>query len=91
VQQTGICERSFPQGRCHWSDPFILGSLGASIYLDDYFFRTRPRKPDLRSGRIYPQTIHHGALVYLTRTEALVFEYSWLAFPIFAVPAYLLN
>lgn len=69
----------------------FLGSLGASIYLDDYFFRTRPRKPDLRSGRIYPQAIHHGALVYLTRTEALVFEYSWLAFPIFAVPAYLLN
>ena len=66
-------------------------TLGTTIYLDDYFYRTRPRAPQPEVGRIYPEWIHHGTLVYLTRIERAPFEYSWYLFAICAAGAYLLN
>jgi quinol-cytochrome oxidoreductase complex cytochrome b subunit len=47
-------------------------------FLDDYFYRTRPRKPEPQSGHIYPQWIHHGTRVYLTKTEKLPFDLFWI-------------
>ena len=61
------------------------------ILLDDYFYRTRPREPESESGRIHPQMIHGGVLVYLTRTEKFPFEYFPALFVAFAVTAYVLN
>jgi hypothetical protein len=51
--------------------------LGLTIFLDENFYRTRPRQPELQSGRIYPEEIHGGTRVYLTRIETFPFEYSW--------------
>jgi hypothetical protein len=68
-----------------------FGTLGTTIYLDEHFYRMRPRTPQTESGRIYPQWIHHGARVYLTRVETFPFEYSWYVFAISITAAYLLN
>ena len=50
-------------------------SVISRILIDDYFYRTRPREPEPKSGRMYPQMIHGGARVYLTRAEAFPFQY----------------
>src|SRR6266513_3050698 len=55
---------------------FAFSILGLSFFLDDLYYRTRPREPHPESGRIYPQWIHNGIRVYLTRTERLPFDYS---------------
>ena len=68
-----------------------FATLGSTIYLDEHFYRTRPRAPQPEVGRVYPQWIHHGTLVYLTRIERAPFEYSWYLFAICAAGAYLLN
>jgi len=65
--------------------------LGFVIFLDEYFYRTRPTEPNPESGRIYPQFIHHGTRVYLTRTEQLPFEFFFYPFIGFAALAYFLN
>lgn len=66
-------------------------ALGMTIYLDDHFFRTRPRAPRPEVGRVYPKWIHGGTLVYLTRIERAPFDYSWYLFGICVAGAYLLN
>ncbi len=69
-------------------------TFGFVLFLDGYYYRTRPREPDPKEARIYPQdvkTIHHVARVYLTRTEKMPYEYFWLFCAAFAVTAYLLN
>jgi len=68
-----------------------FGTIAFSIYLDEYFYRTRPRQSEPQAGRIYPKWIHHGTLVYLTRIEKLPFELSWYVGGIAAMGAYLLN
>ena len=65
--------------------------LGLNIFLDEYFYRYRPREPELASGRVYPEVIHAGTRVYLTRVERLPFEYSWYSFGIVFFTGYLLN
>jgi len=65
--------------------------LGLNIFLDEYFYRYRPREPELASGRVYPEVIHAGTRVYLTRVERLPFEYSWYFCGIVVATAYLLN
>ena len=52
-----------------------FGILGLTIFLDEYFYRYRPREPELASGRVYPEVIHAGTRVYLTRIETFPFEY----------------
>jgi hypothetical protein len=66
-------------------------TLGLNISLDDYFYRTRPREPELASGSGYPEWIHHGTRVYLTRVETWPFEYSWYACGTIVPIVYLLN
>ena len=70
---------------------FAFSILGLSFFLDDLYYRTRPREPHPESGQIYPQWIHHSTRVYLTSTERLPFAYSWYAFGAVFVTAYLLN
>lgn len=66
-------------------------TLGFTIFLDEHFYWTRPRKPEPQSGRIYPELIHHGTVVYLTRTEKLPFDYFLYFFVGFALAAHVLN
>jgi hypothetical protein len=66
-------------------------TLGTTIYLDEYFYGTRPRAPQPQVGRVYPQRIHGGTLVYLTRIERAPFDYSWYLCGICVAGAYLLN
>ncbi len=61
------------------------------MFLDEHYYRPRPRTPEPQTMRIYPQWIHHGTLVYLTRIERLPFDYSWYAFALFLLAAYVLN
>jgi hypothetical protein len=65
--------------------------LGLTIFLDQHFYRNRPRQPDLASGRIYPEEIHGETRVYLTRLERLPFEYSWYVCGIVGAIAFVLN
>jgi hypothetical protein len=49
--------------------------------LEEYFYRTRPRTPDVTAARVYPEDVKSFqgvARVYLTRTEKLPFE--WMAY-----------
>jgi hypothetical protein len=71
----------------------ILGFciIGLNIFLDDYFYRTRPREPEPQSGRVYPQLVQGGNRVYLTRVETLPLDYSWYACAIVVTVGYLLN
>jgi hypothetical protein len=68
-----------------------FGTLLSVIYLDEHFYYTRPREPEPKAGRIYPEWIHGGTRVYLTRVETLPFELSWYVCAVSAVTAYLLN
>jgi hypothetical protein len=63
----------------------FTGGLLTIMYLDEHFYRTAPRKPDPQSGRVCMRNIHGGAQVYLTRREALPFDYfELLSIPFFA-------
>lgn len=53
------------------------GTLAFIIYLDEHFCQTRPRHPEPQVSRIYPQWIHGGTRVYLTRIEKLPFDTFW--------------
>ena len=69
-------------------------TFGFVLFLDGYYYKTRPREPDPETGRIYPQdvkTIQHVARVYLTRTERMPYDYFWFFFMALALTAYLLN
>ena len=68
-----------------------FASLGSIIYLDEHFYRARPRQPEPQAGRIYPVSIHGGIRIYLTRTEKLPFDYWLYPFLIFATGATLLD
>jgi len=51
--------------------------IGSMTFLEEYFYRTRPRLPDPTTGRIYLQDVKSArgvAQVYLTRPEKLPFE-----------------
>src|SRR5882724_4304010 len=53
----------------------FLGVFGM-ISLEEYFYRTRPRSPDVTAGRVYPEdvkSIQGVARVYLNRSEKLPF------------------
>jgi hypothetical protein len=65
--------------------------LGLNIFLDEYFYRTRPRAAEPAAQRIFPETIHGGTRVYLTRVETLPFDYAWYAFAVVVTIAWLLN
>jgi hypothetical protein len=68
-----------------------FGALGSVIYLDEHFYLTRPRQPETQTGRIYPQLIHGGTQVYLTRMERLPFDLFWYVCGVSVASAYLLN
>ena len=53
-----------------------FGVLALDVSLDSVYFETRPRSPLPEEGRVYPEYVHHGALVYLTKLEKLQYEYS---------------
>jgi hypothetical protein len=61
--------------------------FAASWYLDDLYFQTRPREPQLTEGRVYAKYVHHVALVYLTRSEKLALEFSTPAGLLFGLTA----
>jgi hypothetical protein len=67
------------------------GTLAFIIYLDEHFYQTRPRRPEPQTGRIYPQWIHGGTQVYLTRVEKLPFDLTWYVSLVSAATAYLSN
>jgi len=65
---------------------FSVGLILFLGWLDDYYYRTRPRQPDPVSGRIFPENVKGttgAARVYLTRTEIFPFRY----FEYFLLPA----
>jgi hypothetical protein len=68
-----------------------FGTLASNIYLDEHFYRTRPRQPEMQTGRIHPQLIHGGTQVYLTRAEKLPFDVFWYVALVSAATAFLLN
>jgi hypothetical protein len=68
-----------------------FGTLLSVCYLDEHFYYTRPREPEPKTGRIYPEWIAGGTRVYLTRIERLPFEFSWYVFAVSILTAYLLN
>ncbi|MFL6350442.1 MAG: hypothetical protein ACJ8KF_07325 [Chthoniobacterales bacterium] len=56
----------------------FVGSILFLGWLDDYYYRTRPREPDPASGRIFPEQVKGttgAARVYLTHTDILPFHY----------------
>jgi hypothetical protein len=57
----------------------FVGSILFLGWLDDYYYRSRPRQPDPAAGRIFPENVkgaRGAARVYLTHTEILPFRYS---------------
>ncbi len=55
-----------------------LVSFGSFVFIITKYDYTRPRSPQPRLGRIYPVTTTHGTDVYVTREEAVLFN--WLEF-----------
>lgn len=51
-----------------------FGGFQTSSYLDDLYYQTRPRQPDVAAGRVYPMHVHHGTQVYVARNEELAIE-----------------
>ena len=68
-----------------------FGTLLSVCYLDEHFYYTRPRDPEPKTGRIYPEWIAGGTRVYLTRVERLPFELGWYVCAVSVLTAYLLN
>ena len=69
-------------------------AIAGYFLLDEFFYWTRPRTPDVAAGRIFPtnvKTIHGVDVAYLTRGEILCYEYLMCLAPIFATTAYALN
>ena len=65
-----------------------LSTLAFMAYVDRHFYETRPRQPDLQSGRIYPELVHGGTRVYITHREKLLRNCQFLFFAVFAVTAF---
>src|ERR1700730_6644816 len=65
-----------------------LSTFAFMGYVDRHFYESRPRQPDPRSGRIYPEVVHHGARVYGTREQKLVCDDGFLFFGIYALSAF---
>jgi hypothetical protein len=53
-----------------------FGILALDIALDTTYSETRPRSPRPEEGRVYPEYVHHGALVYLTQMEKFEYEFA---------------
>ena len=66
-------------------------SLGLRVYLDSYFYQNSPKEPIPAEGKVYARNVHHGAHVYLTGHENLVFDLLVPAFIIFFVTGAYLN
>ncbi len=65
-----------------------FATVGSMTFLEEYFYRTRPRSPDPTTGRIHLQEVKsaRGAgKVYLTRAEKIPFDYIWYINPILVV------
>ncbi len=69
----------------------FAANLITIIYLDEYFYRNRPRVPNPAAKQVYALDIHHGARVYVTRSEKLQFDYFPIVEPIVFCAAFLLN
>ena len=55
----------------------FIGVFGMT-FLQEYFYRTRPRTPEPIAARVYPEDVkgfEGVARVYLTRSEKLPFEW----------------
>jgi hypothetical protein len=56
-------------------------------FLEEYFYRTRPRVPDPSTQRVYGEDVKSTggvARVYLTRTEKMPFDFMWYWSPVLA-------
>jgi hypothetical protein len=65
----------------------VLATLAVTLFLsfiamDPYYYSARPRQPDPKSGRVYPEKVKgFGGVadVYLTRSEKLPYRYAdWI-------------
>jgi hypothetical protein len=60
-------------------------TVGGLTFLEEYFYRTRPRVPDPNMQRVYAEdvkSIRGVARVYLTRTEKMPFDMMWYWSPV---------
>lgn len=63
----------------------FLAGLMLTIVLDNRFYYTRPRHAEPETGRVYARAIHGGTVVYLTRIEALPWDYPYVIFVAFVL------
>ena len=67
-----------------------FAAFGLSWHLDGVYYATRPRQPEPGQARIHQKYVHHGTVVFLTRGEKVMLDYSPAAgFLIFATAIYL--
>jgi hypothetical protein len=69
-----------------------FATVGSTTFLEEYFYRTRPRTADPVTGRIYIQDVKSArgvAQVYLTRSEKLPFDYVRYMSPILCVAGFI--
>jgi hypothetical protein len=63
----------------------VFLTVGGMIFLEEYFYRTRPRVPDPKTQRVYAENVKSSrgvARIYLTRTEKMPFDFMWYWSPI---------
>ena len=63
----------------------VFLTVGGMIFLEEYFYRTRPRVPDPNTRRVYAENVKSSrsvARVYLTRTEKMPFDFMWYWSPV---------
>jgi hypothetical protein len=68
-------------------------TVGSMSFLEEYFYRTRPRLPDPKTGRIYVENVKSSrgvARVYLTRAEKIPFDYIWYVNPILCIAGFVM-
>lgn len=64
-----------------WQKILVAGLLSTSfaliltaVWLDGYFCHNRPKDPSPAENRVYRTYVCHGGVVYLTRSESILFE-----------------
>lgn len=58
------------------------------LYLDNYYHLNGARKPVPAEGRVYPEFVHHGSKVFLTKREHFNLD---VLFPSLAIGSFLIG
>ncbi len=53
-----------------------FGSIALDGVLDVRYYQSSPREPRIDQGRVHPEYVHHGTLVYLTQAEKVAYEWA---------------